>query len=251
MCYHVSVPRKKQIAALIGNAIATDNWDERYEHLSAHAHRKLPVLTTAEPSRLQAYSWGLIPGWCSDETKAKELRKMTVNAKSETVFSLPSFRTSIAERRCLIFVDGFYEWRLHGKTKYPYFIYMNDREAFAMGGIYDEWVNPATGEIIPTCSVITTPANALLSRIHNQKQRMPLILPKEKMWEWIKPGIGKETILQLMQPLPEGMLTAHTISKRITSRTEDPNVPEVKEKFVYVELPELGSEQQERDLFTP
>lgn len=239
MCYHISVPGKKAIAALTGNALDTGNWDERYEHLSAHAHRKIPVLTAAAPAQLQAFSWGLIPGWCSDEAKAKELRKMTLNAKSETVFDLASFRASIVERRCLIFVDGFYEWRLHGKTKYPYFIHMKDQEAFALGGIYDEWVNRATGEIIPTCSVITTPANKLLAQIHNQKLRMPLIFTKEKMWEWIRPGIGKETIRELMQPLPDGILTAHTISKRITSRTEDPNIPEVKKKFDYAELPGL------------
>jgi len=61
------------------------------------------------------------------ELDAKAMQDKTLNAKSETVFTLPSFKNSIREKRCLVIVDGFYEWRTIGKQKYPYFIQYKER----------------------------------------------------------------------------------------------------------------------------
>lgn len=240
MCYHIAVPEWTAIDYLLDNAIRNDEWNEYYEHLSGFAFAKIPVLTLEDPTRLHAYQWGLIPRWCRDEKQAKEMANMTLNAKSETVFEKPSFRNSMMQKRCLIFVSGFYEWRDYKKKKYPYFIQVKNQDVFALGGIYESWVNEATGEIMNTCSIITTESNALMSQIHNTKKRMPLVFTKENMLQWISPSLTQAEVVQLMKPLPEGILQAHTISKLITSRTENPNVPEVKENFVYEELPELG-----------
>ena len=79
-------------------------------------------------------------------------------------------------------------------------------------------------------------SNPLMAMIHNSKKRMPLIFEKERMDEWIQLGKSKEEINNMMRPLNEELMTAHTISKLISSRTDNPNVPEVKIKLLYPEL---------------
>lgn len=236
MCYHVSIPDKAQLEEFLGLDVNVNDWTTFYHHLSAFSFAKIPVMTQEDHTRVQAFQWGLIPHWSKNETQAKEMMAMTLNAKAETIFEKPSFRSSITHKRCLIFSNGFFEWRDFNKKKYPYFITMKYQKVFAMGGIYDSWVDEKTGEIIHTCSIITTPSNELLSKIHNIKLRMPLIFTKKKMMEWIYPGLAKDQIQDLMKPLEDGLLEARTISKLVTSRKEETNVPEVKNEFEYPEL---------------
>ncbi|NBV14722.1 MAG: SOS response-associated peptidase, partial [Sphingobacteriia bacterium] len=198
-----------------------------------------PVLKQEAPDQVQACSWGLIPKWCSTEEQAMELRTKTLNAKSETIFEKPSFAESIIQKRCLIYVNGFYEWRNYNNKKYPYFIFMKDYPVFTFGGIYATWINKSTGEIFNSVSIITTPANSLLAQIHNTKLRMPLILLPEMGVKWINPKIHRSEIIDLMQPLPSDLLQAHSVSRLITSRKENPNTAAVMEYFKYPELPAL------------
>ncbi|MES2565464.1 MAG: SOS response-associated peptidase [Bacteroidota bacterium] len=243
MCYNKEIPSKVEIDDFIDqyldNAIRNDEWDEYFYRMSGFTFSKVPLLTSENPEKVQSFNWGLIPKWCKDEAKAKEMRKNTLNAKSETIFELPSFRASIGKKRCLIFTKGFYEWRDYNKVKYPYYIYLKDQPVFTFGGIYESWVNKETGEVINTTSIITTEANPLMAEIHNSKKRMPLILTGDAMHKWIDPSISKEAIVDLMKPCDEKLMSAHTISKLITSRTENPNQPKVKEAFSYPELPAL------------
>ena len=62
---------------------------------------------------LHLLRWGPIPHWCEDPGGRKP-----INAKSETVARLPTFRDAYHKRRCILPVDGFYEWRVtkHGET---------------------------------------------------------------------------------------------------------------------------------------
>jgi putative SOS response-associated peptidase YedK len=237
MCYNVSIKKiskktEKQFKAKIDSEMTLpDNY-----YLSGFSHQLVPVISTLNPELITAFNWGLIPDFCKTDIDAKDMQAKTLNAKSETVFALPSFKNSIREKRCLIIVDGFYEWRTIGKQKYPYFIQYKDREAFAFGGIFNDWVNKQTGEQTHTCSIITTPANALMSKIHNEKQRMPFILPKGMEREWLNTNLKENEITDLMKPLPDGELIAHTISKLITNKNKNPNIPEVQLAFEYPEL---------------
>jgi putative SOS response-associated peptidase YedK len=240
MCYTVEIPAKEELQEFIDkeldNAIRNDEWNDYYHKLSGFTYSKIPVLTAESPEKVQTFNWGLIPKWCKDEVQAKEMRTNTLNAKCETIFEKPSFRGSIGQKRCLIFVKGFYEWRDYEKKKYPYYIHLKNQPVFTFGGIYESWVNKNTGEIINTTSIITTEANPLMAEIHNSKMRMPLILKGDAMHKWIDPSISKETIVDLMKPFDEKQMAAHTISKIITSRTENSNTPAVKEPFNYPEL---------------
>lgn len=244
MCYNIEIPVKTELSTFINcvldNKICNNEWDESCHIMSGFTFSKIPVLTTEDQENIQTFNWGLIPKWCKDEAQAKEIRTKTLNAKCETIFEKPSFRASIKDKRCLVFVKGFYEWRDYNNKKYPYYIHLKKQEVFTLGGIYESWVNKNTGEIITTTSIITTAANPLMAKIHNLKMRMPLILPKNAMHQWLNPLTDKKAIENLMQPFDENKMSAHSISKLITSRRENPNQAKIKEAFIYKELPQIN-----------
>ncbi len=212
--------------------LAPELGQPRY-YVSGFDFPRLPVISGAEPDRIQGMSWGLIPFWVKSREQAQTIRMNTLNARSDTVFEKPSFRGPIRYRRCLVPADGFYEWRLFRGKKYPYFIYRQDRTIFSMAGIWDEWTDRQTGEILRSYAIVTTDANPLLAKIHNTKLRMPLILPQELEREWLRNDLRQEEIVAMLRPLAEGVLTAHPIGKLITARNVDRNVPEIQEAWEY------------------
>src|SRR5262249_43553156 len=125
---------------------------------------------TSEVS-LDPLRWGLIPYWCKDPTGGRK----PINAKYETVRNLPTFRDAYRKRRCIVPVDGFFEWKaIKGqKAKQPYAIAMKDSSPFGIAGIWENWKEPASGEWIRTFAIITTDSNELVAEIHD---RMPVIL---------------------------------------------------------------------------
>jgi putative SOS response-associated peptidase YedK len=236
MCFHFSLTQK---IAIIETGLRASwegaEWQPIY-HASGFSFRHMPVLTQTSPNLLQPMIWGLIPSWVKSTEQANEMRALTLNARSESIFEKPSFRKPAQNQRCLIPADGFFEWMEHNGHKYPHFITMKSDSFFCFGGLYDRWVNPNSGEIIDSFSIITTPANAMMARIHNRKKRMPLIIPRECWLEWLNPAAGKSDLEQLCVPFPDTQMQAHSISKRITDRYQDSNVPETLEPFNYPEL---------------
>lgn len=147
------------------------------EHYNGFSYPKTPVIIDKEQESIKHFQWGLIPSWSKDTT----IQKFTLNAKIETLAEKPSFKNSI-NKRCLIIADGFYEWQWldkSGKQKQKYLITKPNNELFAFAGIYSNWVDKSTGEIINTYSILTTQANSLMSEIHNTQKRMPVILKTE------------------------------------------------------------------------
>lgn len=175
--------------------------------LSGFDHPRLPLITSQATDLIQYVEWGLIPAWANTE-QAKALANQTLNAKAETVFEKPSFRDSILTRRCLVLVDGFFEWQHVGKQKIKYFIHLQDGEPFALGGIWAVWSDPVSNRPIQTFSILTTEANPLMAEIHNVKKRMPLILPKETEREWLNVSLSKAQVESLMVPLEQHVMKA-------------------------------------------
>lgn len=109
--------------------------------------------------------WGLIPSWAKDETIGSSMS----NARAETITEKAAFKNAVKKRRCVIPIDGFYEWQKVGKESLPYLIRFEDDRTFFIAGIWERWANDA-GEVIESCAAITTAANKLISTIH---ERMP------------------------------------------------------------------------------
>ena len=241
MCYYVEYIEKlenyffDQYGRILDRSFmpASFLFDLPFYFVGGFEHPKLPVVHNAG---VEMKEWGLIPFWTKDATQANDLRVKTLNAVGETAFEKPSFRNSITKNRCLVIADGFFEWMDFQKKKYPHHIYVNNHQLFCFAGIYSSWTDKETGELINSFSIITTDANPMMARIHNLKKRMPVILHPEQYNEWLKKDLSKEQVQSLLQQFPEKEMGNHTISKLITSRTENSNVPEVTEAFVYSEL---------------
>lgn len=203
--------------------------------VSGFSHPSLPVISS---EGLSLFDWGLIPSWVKDVETANDISSKTLNAVGETVFEKPSFRKSIASRRCLFPVSGFYEWREFKGVKYPYYIQLAESDFFSLGSLYDTWINPQTGEIKNTFSIITTPANPLMEKIHNLKKRMPLILSSEDEMKWIDPGLKIDQIKELIKPFPQEKMKAYTISRDANNARIHRDYPEILKPVQYPELVE-------------
>lgn len=239
MCYTVASNKKKAI--LEPRFQAEFEGEEVIEYsVSGFTHPKLPVISSDAPGKISLVQWGLIPAWASSKEKAYMLNKQTLNAKGETIFEKPSFRKSASKRKCCVLVNGFFEWQTNGKEKTPYFIYMKNQEAFAMGGLWDEWIDTDNGELLRTFSIITTEANLLMAKIHNTKQRMPFILQPGQEKEWLS-VTGESDTMKWIKPLNEELLAAHPVSKLVNGKSGNANVPEVQEPVEERRIPVQGS----------
>lgn len=211
-------------------------------HVSAFRHPALVGFTGDEPFRPQLLTWGLIPAWTKDEAQAKKLRVQALNARGETIFDKPAFRKSAMDKRCLIFVNGFYEHQHFMKRTYPWFIHVKGRDAFALAGLWDEWRDPVSGIVQRTFSIVTTAGNPLMAKIHNNPKidgpRMPLILPPELEDEWLRPVADErdaERIKQLILPFPQEDMEAWTV-RPLTGKAAGGDPEQASEPFEYPEL---------------
>jgi len=202
-------------------------------YFSAFTFPRLPVITGKDNHLIRMYNWGLIPSWVKDESYAQGIRTKTFNAKSETLMEKPSFRNAVRTNRCLVISKGFFEWQQRENKKIPYYIGLEDDQLFGFAGLCDTWVNPQSGEMNYTFSIITTAANPLLAVIHNTKQRMPVILPLEKEQNWIDPGVPLDKALELLVPYNHERMKAWTISKLVSTPGAVKNVPGLIEPFDY------------------
>jgi putative SOS response-associated peptidase YedK len=146
-------------------------------------HPQTPVITQANPSSIELFSWGLLPAWAKDES----FQKNTLNARIETIQEKPSFR-NVTHNHCLVLVDGFYEWQwldAQGKHKQKYLLHLPNNEAFALAGLWSNWVDKNTGEIRHTYTILTTEASGLMREIHNSTLRMPIILNENSEHDWL------------------------------------------------------------------
>ncbi|PNX47135.1 MAG: hypothetical protein BV456_11370 [Thermoplasmata archaeon M8B2D] len=241
MCYRYSVPGPESVKKTYQVKLG-QSFQRRY-HVGAFENVKLPVITNKDLEEVQLFKWGLIPFWVKDEETANEFKDRTVNARCETIFEKPAFRSSAGKKHCLVIADGFFEWRYYKGKNYPYYIKLKNREVFSIAGLWDSWVNKDTDEEVYSYTIITTEANPLMALIHNKKKRMPAILEREDEKKWIGETLTREETMGLLKPFNESKMTAYTISKMITNRDIDVNVPEVLEPYQYNTLEPLPTQK--------
>ncbi len=258
MCYNVAQMeyRKYKYAMRYGDLsdeekdLLTESWKQFEEEnpelfdvarFHSNGFSYPPLFTLIDDNGLKAtrFIWGLVPHWVKDDEQADQIRRNTLNARGESIFEKPSFRSSAKDKRCLIVVDGFYEHHhLKGK-KYPYFVQHEEKDRpLVFGGLWSEWVNKSTGEIRQTASIVTTKANGLMSTIHNNPKaksgpRMPLILDEENFEIWLK-SKDKDEIRTVIKPYDE-RLKAHTVSPLTGKKAVENTEAKIKEQ-VYPEL---------------
>ncbi len=236
MCFTIEVhlSRKAIEKRFTVDTSALYDFDFNYFY-RAFANPLIPVIAGDKPEEADLMQWGLIPSWAGDSQKAREIRKGTYNARSESLHEKPSFREPLIKGRCLILAHGFFEWQHVKGAKIPWYIRLKNEAPFAFAGLYDSWRNPENGEIIKSCSIITTRANPLMERIHNTKKRMPVILTPDNEKEWISGDISLHKARQLLLPLEENEMHAHVISPSFSKAGADPTNPLIIESIDYQE----------------
>lgn len=116
-------------------------------------------------------------------------KKVIINARAETVHEKPMFRASVERRRCVVPSTGFYEWDCRKKK----FLYnMPDSPLLYMAGIYNQF----EGE--NRFVILTTDSNPSVSDVH---ERMPLVLDREQVEEWLFDDRAVDEILGGEHPL--------------------------------------------------
>ena len=138
-----------------------------------------PIAVLREPHRLELLLWGLVSGNSNLNTGARG-----INVRAESVARAPAYRDSFRKRRCLVIVDGFYEWQHLGKTKQPFLVRRSDRKPFALAGIWADAISDV-GEVIESCAVITGDAKGVVAELHD---RMPIVVPAASYARWLDPN---------------------------------------------------------------
>ncbi|WP_262914559.1 SOS response-associated peptidase [Pontibacter vulgaris] len=185
---------------------------------NAAPSQALPVVTNTQPDKLQFFSWGLQPFWAKD---AKAVKR-SINARAETLTEKPSFRKLLTSKRCLVPADGFFEWQVADHGKVPYRILLKSEELFSFAGLWDEWTDKETGEVLHTFTIITTEANDVVKPIHN---RMPVMLSPEAEELWLDAHESQQELLSLLHPYKAADMKAYPVSPLVNSPLN--NVPEV------------------------
>lgn len=224
-------------------------------------YRDWPVikpLSNGKDFEIKEIHWEYIPESIHSVAGLRQARIMYtwLNARSETLLS-SMYREGAYRGRCLVLSSGFYEWRheqkigkrgkpVKEKYKIPFFITLKDNpEYFFMAGVSREWENTEMQQSADTFAIVTTEANELMQFVHNEKKRMPTILPEHLAKEWIQPGLSKERIKEIASyHYPSEEMTAWTIEKNFLTKTGDPA-----EEFIYTDYPDIYTYLNERRNF--
>ena len=214
MCGRYRLSRRKQLIEEYFDTAGDEDWNPRYNIAPT---QPVPVIRQhpKEPRRdMSLLRWGLIPSWAKDASGSAR----TINARSETVATLPAFRDPFKSRRCLIPADGFYEWQRSGSTKQPYCFEVNNGRLFAFAGIWDRWKDP-TGQWVKSCSILTTTPNAVTSPVHD---RMPVILDPANYNLWLDPGMTDiPTVAEMLKPFDARLMRSYPVSNRVNHVQND------------------------------
>jgi putative SOS response-associated peptidase YedK len=181
----------------------------------------------AEGSRrvLDQFRWGLVPHWATDVRMGNKL----INARAESVAKTPAYRSAFATHRCLIAVDGFYEWQVpdrhHPQKKVPYYFHRADGRPLTFAGLYETWwdksrsAEPDPETRLRTCTIITTEAGPDMVAVHN---RMPVILEHETYDSWLdRRNHDTDALRRLLLPAAAGTLLHYPISTEVNSPRHD------------------------------
>lgn len=214
MCGRYELHTPIRYVAEYFDAMLLDELQDYEAHYNIAPSLQVPVVAQGKQARvLKAMSWGLVASWSKDLSGTKP-----INARAETIFDKPTFRSAIRKRRCILPADGFYEWQPGALRKQPYRIAMADGSPLALAGIWEYWAKEGQDPVV-SCAVIVTAANDFMRPIH---ERMPVIVRREDFARWLDPSLSDQAaIAQMMTPADAGTLTAHPVGTRVNNVRND------------------------------
>ncbi len=217
MCVRYTLHRPdaaiETVAKALGVRLDTEDWIQPPRYNVALSQTAPVVQADGGAPRLRPMQWGFVPP--ADHGSPR--RRALGNARLETLARLPAFRAAAADRRCLVPVNGFYEYKDLGRRKQPYVFMLPDGEPFALAGLWE----PPQGGLPPSFCVVTTAPNAAMAGIHD---RMPLVLTGPAMGLWLgdRP-LEAAALRQIGRALPSELLVARQVNAYVnSSRNEGP-----------------------------
>lgn len=169
------------------------------------------VVQNETPDEINELNWGIRPHWVDDPDDWHH----PINARAESVDEKPSFREAFKKRRCLIPASNFYEWTGPKGSRRPFFIGVEDRELFAMAGLWETWSE--NGTEFQSFTIITTDANEVVGELHN---RMPLILKSDEEQRWLEEDDPDE-LQSMLDPFPDEQTRSYEVSTKVNSTAND------------------------------
>jgi len=161
------------------------------------------------------WRWGFVPHWAAGARVATR----AFNARAEGLTRSPLFRDAFARRRCIVPVDSFYEWRRDGRVRQPFRVHAIDGLPLALAGLWAGRRERETGEVIRSCTIVTTAPNAFMASLHD---RMPAVLPRAAWATWLAPsGADPGELRVLLEPRDDLPLAMHPVAPLVNSVRND------------------------------
>jgi putative SOS response-associated peptidase YedK len=198
-------------AEAVRRTFALDDFPPLEPRYNIAPTQPVPVLRETEPGRreLAMLHWGLIPSWAKERSVGNRM----INARAETLAERPAYRGAFRRRRCAVLADGWYEWQVRASGKQPWFIHARDGAPMALAGLWESWRDPAGGEPVESCTIVTTDAGGPLAEIHH---RMPAVLPVGELERWLDPRRQDVTEFSgLLGPRDPADFAARPVSRRV------------------------------------
>ena len=203
--------RKERVEGLLGRTIeGGETLAPRYNVCPG-----LPDWIIRQPGpranyRFEQFHWGLLPS----RTKEPKSSRRPINARAETVAGKPMFRDLLRQRRCVVPIDGYYEWRTTSSGKQPYWFHLRNGEPFFLAGLWDCW-HEGRSDALASYILMTTQPNALAAKVHD---RMPVLLHASDVERWLDPAITEpEAVTDLLGPYPAEAMASRPVSMRVSN----------------------------------
>lgn len=174
----------------------------------------LVVVQREERRGIMAFRWGLIPHWADGPKSGSRM----FNARAETLAVSPAFRDAFRRKRCLVPVDGFYEWRRDGARPQPFTIGRADGRPLVLAGLWSGWRDPSEDRVVRTFTIVTTGPNEQMAKLHD---RMPVIVPDDAWERWLEPSVEPGELLGLFEPTDDVALRIQAVSPLVNNVRND------------------------------
>ena len=212
MCGRVVLPKTEDIVLELGLKFDGEN---RPANINVPPTLQVPLITNTKPDLLQYFTWSLIPFF--SKTGKPDFKMSTFNATIERLEESGMWKPLLGKKHCVIITSGFYEWQyedpIKKKNSKPHLIRAKDSKFTYMAGLWSAWANKETGELIPSCTIITLPANSLMAEIHNTKGRMPAFLTIDTAKIWLDNELSYNERKGALNPVSDAFLDAYPIMK--------------------------------------
>jgi len=202
--------RKERIESVLEHAIeGGEALGERYNICPGAPDWVIRQSFRTRALRFEQFHWGLLPSW----TKNPKSARRPINARAETVAERPMFRELLRSRRCVVPIDGYYEWRTTSSGKLPFWFQLKSGEPAFLAGLWDRW-HGGKPDAVASYILMTTGPNALAAKVH---ERMPVLLHARDVPRWLDPTATElDKIIDLLGPYPAEEMELRPVSRRVS-----------------------------------